>query len=582
MNKKSPVKFLLNYTKKYWLKIFLALIFMLLSSGLNVLPPYLFKTVVDDVLISKNFFMLNFICVALILIFGLKAVTTYFQRYFMNEAGQSVVMDIRIDLYDHMQRMSLKKIYASRIGELMSRITGDAALLQNIVTGTFIDLMFNFVTFAGMFLFILYINWKLTCLIILVLPFVALLLSFASKKLRRAGHSVQEHLADITATAQEAFSAIRVVRSFATEDEELERFRKANQENYKALLRAVSIQGIFAGGIEVFLILALAIVFWFGAQNVIDGILTPGELISFIGYIAFMVQPIRSIMNAMETLQHGMASAERISDMMNMPVEDSLSNAGIISKKISGNIKFEHVYFHYEDNQEVLKDINLEIKSGEKVAIVGSTGSGKSTIADLIPRFYEPVSGRILIDGHDIKDFNLKELRRQIGIVPQECVLMKGTVAFNIAYGLHDVDKNKIIEAAEIADIREFIEGLPDKFESEIGERGVTLSGGQRQRIAIARAVIRDPRILILDEATSSLDTVVEHQVQKALNQAMQGRTSLMIAHRLSTVKEADRILVLQDGNFIQSGTHDELLRAGGLYADLWHMQTNEEAGVRK
>ena len=581
MNKKSPVAFILSYTKKYWLKIFLALIFMLLSSGLNVLPPYLFKSVVDDVLISKNFLMLNLICVSLVLIFGLKAVTTYFQRYFMNEAGQSVVMDIRIDLYDHMQRMSLKKIYASRIGELMSRITGDASLLQNIVTGTFIDLMFNFVTFVGMFLFILYINWRLTSLIILVLPFVAMLLSFASKKLRKAGHSVQEHLADITATAQEAFSAIRVVRSFATEDEELERFKKANQENYKALLQAVSMQGIFAGVIEVFLIIALAIVFWFGAQNVIDEILTPGELISFIGYIAFMVQPIRSIMNAMETLQRGIASAERISDIMKTPVEDSQAHAGTTAKKISGNIKFEHVYFNYEDNQEVLKDINLEIKAGEKIAIVGSTGSGKSTIADLIPRFYEPVSGKIFIDGHDIRDFNLKELRQQIGIVPQECILMKGSIAFNIAYGLHDVDKNKIIEAAEIADIREFIESLPDKYNSEVGERGVTVSGGQRQRIAIARAVIRDPRILILDEATSSLDTVVEHQVQKAINQAMRGRTSLIIAHRLSTIREADRILVLQDGNFIQSGTHDELLKAGGLYADLWRMQTNEKLEIR-
>ena len=577
-NKNSPIKFLIGYTKKYWHKIFLAVIFMLLSSGLNILPPYLFKTVVDDVLISKNFFMLNVICISIILIFGLKAVTLYFQRYFMNEAGQSVVMDIRIDLYDHMQRMSLKKIYSSRIGELMSRITGDAAILQNIVTGTFIDLMFNIVTFVGMFAFILYINWKLTCLIILILPVIAFMLSSASEKLRKAGHSVQEHLADITATAQEAFSAIRVVRAFATEDEELERFTTANKENYDALLHSVSVQGIFAGIIEVFLIFALSVVFWFGGQNVINGTLTPGELISFIGYIAFMVQPIRSIMNQMGVLQTGIASSERIAEMFEIPIEHSEAENENYNGKIKGNIKFQHVYFHYEEEQEILSDINLEIKAGEKIAIVGSTGSGKSTIADLIPRFYEPVSGKILIDDVDIKNFNLKDLRRQIGIVPQECILMKGSIAFNIAYGIENPDMKKIIEASEIADIREFIESLPDKYNSEIGERGVTLSGGQRQRIAIARAIIRDPKILILDEATSSLDVAVERQVQKAINQAMKNRTSLIIAHRLSTIREADKILILKDGKFIQSGTHDELIKAGGLYADLWRLQYGENS----
>ncbi|MBR0080149.1 MAG: ABC transporter ATP-binding protein [Synergistaceae bacterium] len=577
-NKNSPIKFLIGYTKKYWHKIFLAVIFMLLSSGLNILPPYLFKTVVDDVLISKNFFMLNVICISIILIFGLKAVTLYFQRYFMNEAGQSVVMDIRIDLYDHMQRMSLKKIYSSRIGELMSRITGDAAILQNIVTGTFIDLMFNIVTFVGMFAFILYINWKLTCLIILILPVIAFMLSSASEKLRKAGHSVQEHLADITATAQEAFSAIRVVRAFATEDEELERFTTANKENYDALLHSVSVQGIFAGVIEVFLIFALSVVFWFGGQNVINGTLTPGELISFIGYIAFMVQPIRSIMNQMGVLQTGIASSERIAEMFEIPIEHSEAENENYNGKIKGNIKFQHVYFHYEEEQEILSDINLEIKAGEKIAIVGSTGSGKSTIADLIPRFYEPVSGKILIDDVDIRNFNLKDLRRQIGIVPQECILMKGSIAFNIAYGIENPDMKKIMEASEIADIREFIESLPDKYNSEIGERGVTLSGGQRQRIAIARAIIRDPKILILDEATSSLDVAVERQVQKAINQAMKNRTSLIIAHRLSTIREADKILILKDGKFIQSGTHDELIKAGGLYADLWRLQYGENS----
>lgn len=568
----TPIKFLLSYTRKYYAKILLAVIFMFASSGLNVLPPYLFKTVVDDVLISKNTFMLNVICVSLVLIFALKAVTTYYQRYLMNEAGQSAVMDIRVALYDHMQRMSLTRIYASRIGELMSRITGDVATLQSIVTSTFVDLVFNLLTFLGMFAFIVYLNWRLTCLIMLVLPAVGFLLSFASKRLRQAGHNVQEHLADITATAQEAFSAIRVVRSFATEDMELERFSKANSENFKALLQSVSIQGILSGVIEVFLIAALAIVFWFGGQNVIDGKLTPGELISFIGYIAFMVQPIRSVMNQMASLQTGIASAERVREILTSPIENSLGNEGIDPGRISGAVKFENVHFSY-DTQEVLKGIDLDVKAGEKIAIVGATGSGKSTIADLIPRFYDPTEGKILIDGHDIKTLSLRALRTQIGIVPQECVLMKGTIAFNIAYGLENIDMQRIIEAAEIADIRSFIESLPEKYDSEVGERGVTLSGGQRQRIAIARAVIRDPRILILDEATSSLDIAVERAVQKAINQAMNGRTSFIIAHRLTTIREADRILVLEDGKFTQSGTHDELLKAGGLYADLYRMQ---------
>lgn len=583
----SPVKFLLSYTRKYYAKILLAVVFMLLSSGLNVLPPYLFKTVVDDVLISKDMFMLNMICIALVVIFGLKAITTYYQRYLMNEAGQSAVMDIRIALYDHMQRMSLKKIYASRIGELMSRITGDVATLQNIVTSTFVDLVFNFLTFVGMFGFIIYLNWRLTCIIVLVLPVIGYMLSFASKKLRKAGHNVQEHLADITATAQEAFSAIRVVRAFATEDMELERFTKANSENFKALLQAVSIQGILAGVIEVFLIAALAVVFWIGGRNVIDGDITPGELISFVGYIAFMVQPIRSVMNQMSTLQTGIASAERVHEILMTPAEDSgaggrvavngVSCPSVVDPgRISGTVRFENVHFSY-DSQEVLKGINLDVKAGEKIAIVGATGSGKSTIADLIPRFYDPTAGRILIDGQDIRTLSLRSLRTQIGIVPQECVLMKGTIAFNIAYGLENIDIQKVIDAAEIADIRSFIESLPDKYNSEVGERGVTLSGGQRQRIAIARAVIRDPRILILDEATSSLDIAVERAVQKAINQAMTGRTSFIIAHRLTTIREADRILVLEDGKFTQSGTHEELLRTGGLYADLYRMQFGQD-----
>ncbi|MBR4195801.1 MAG: ABC transporter ATP-binding protein [Synergistaceae bacterium] len=563
----ASIKFLYHYAKPYRLKIFLAVIFMLLSSGLNVIPPYLFKYVVDDVLISRNIFMLNVICVCVCVIFGAKAVTMYLQRYYMNQAGQGAVMDIRNELYGHMLRMKLGAIYASRTGDLMSRITGDASTLQNIVTSTFIDMMFNLITFVGMFIFIIYINWRLTSLIVIVLPFVGMLLSYAGKKLRSAGHNVQEHLADITATAQEAFSAVRVVRSFANEEAELERFRQAGRGNYDALLKAVSIQGILAGVIEVFLIAALAVVFRVGGMSVIGGELTPGELVSFTGYIAFMVQPVRSVMNQMSYIQTGIASAERIQAILSAPTEDDKNRQ--TDTLITGNVTFRNVSFSY-GTQEILHGISLNVSAGGKIAIVGPTGSGKSTIADLIPRFYEPSSGEILIDGHNINDFGLKDLRRQIGIVPQECILMRGSIAFNIAYGLDDIDMDKVRHAAEIADISAFIETLPEGYNTLVGERGVTLSGGQRQRIAIARAVIRNPRILILDEATSSLDTASEYAVQKALNQAMKGRTSIIIAHRLSTIKNADMIYVLRDGRFIEAGTHAQLLSSGGLYAELY------------
>ncbi|MBQ3376758.1 MAG: ABC transporter ATP-binding protein [Synergistaceae bacterium] len=582
MKNKNTFKRLLNVLEPgYRLKLFIAVLFMLASSGLNILPPWLFKSVVDDVLISRDFMKLNLICVAIIVIFSLKAFTTYWQHYLMTEVGQSVVMDVRIKLYDHMQRMPLKKLYASRVGELMSRITGDVSMLQHLMTNTFINLVFNGMTFLGMFAFILYLNWKLTLFIILVLPVVAWLLSFASKKLRRAGHTVQERLADLTSVAQEAFSAIRVVRAFATEDQETLRFKRGNLENFKALLHAVSIQELLAGVIEVFLICALAVVFWFGGQNVINGDLTPGELISFIGYIAFMVQPIRTIMNQMSNFQTGLAAADRIFDMLDTQVESENSGGEIL--KLKGDIKFKNICFNYNQDVEVLKNINLEIRRGENVALVGPTGSGKSTLADLIPRFYEPTSGQILLDDVNARDLDLKNLRRQIGIVPQECVLMKGSIAFNIAYGLCDDGDElfnnlalmqKIKDAAKIADIDEFIESQPDKYKTEVGERGLTLSGGQRQRIAIARAIVRDPVILILDEATSSLDAAVERQVQNAMDRAMTGRTSLIIAHRLSTIRNANRIIVLEDGKIIQAGTHDELIKSGGLYAELYKLQS--------
>jgi subfamily B ATP-binding cassette protein MsbA len=570
------------YTAPYAKTFAAAFFFMITASALNVLPPWLFKSVVDDVLISKNMTVLNLLCVGVVVIFTMKGVALFGQQYLMNWVGQRVVMDIRVALYDHMQRMSLRVVHTSRVGELMSRITGDVATLQSLVTNTFVNLIVNGVTFFGMLGFIFYINWRLTLITVTVLPAVAWLLTFAGRSLRRAGHRVQERLANLTAIVQEAFSAIRVVRAFATEELELARFREGNLENFDALLRAVRIQAILAGVIEVFLIVALAVVFWFGGRDVLYNELTPGELVAFIGYIAFMVQPIRVFMNGMSSLQTGLAASERIFSVLDAPTETA-RGAHRDPGRIEGRVTFENVSFSYVPGQEILKHVDIEVPSGEKIAIVGPTGSGKSTLVDLIPRFYEPTSGRVLVDGRDVAELSLPMFRRQIGIVPQESVLMKGTMTFNIAYGLPELlDRDPrrfessmeiIREAARIADIDDFIMSLPGAYETEVGERGVTLSGGQRQRIAIARAVVRDPRILILDEATSSLDLEVERQVQEAMNRAMAGRTSFIIAHRLSTVRNADRILVLSDGEITQQGSHSSLLREGGLYARLYSLQ---------
>lgn len=580
MNKtKSSFSKLLCWIVPYKKKILIALACMIIGSLLNVLPAWLFKTIVDDVLLARDKTALTIVCVSAILIFGFKGFAAYAHQVLINWVGQKVIMDLRIALYDHTQRMSLRSIHGSRIGEMMSRITNDVGILQNLMTGTIVNLIVNGVTFIGMIFAIFWLNWSLSLTTMIMLPPVAWLLSYASRLLRQTGHLVQGRIANLTAIVQEAFSAIRIVRSFATEDYELERFRTGNSENFAALMRGVRIQSALGGIVEVLLISALALVVWFGGLDVIDGTLTPGDLIAFLGYLGFLVQPIRTFMGSLNGLQTGFAAIDRIFETLEIEIDIVEPDNPISIKKINGSVSFDNVSFSYVEGQEVLRNINLSIAPGERLAIVGSTGSGKSTLADLVLRFYDPSLGSVSIDGHDLRKFSLRSLRRQIGVVPQDPVLMKGNIADNIAYGLTDVNdanetlQDRIDAAAKIAGIYDFIQSLPEKYNTPVGERGVTLSGGQRQRVAIARAVIRNPRILILDEATSSLDLNVERQVQEAMNSAMMGRTSIVIAHRLTTVRNSDRIIVLDGGSIAEEGDHETLMQHGGLYSQLYKLQ---------
>lgn len=570
---------LLVYARPYVHRILGALACMVLSSACAVVVPWLLKNIVDDVLISRNMDMLNIIAVGIVIIYTAKSVFYYGHQYLMSWVGQRVVLDLRLRLYDHMQRMSFRYLYGHRVGEMLSRITNDVNILQNMITNVFIDIVVQGLSFVGIIGFLLYINWKLSLLTFLVLPLAALVLDVASKRLRLVGHDIQQQLAGLSAIAAEALSAIRIVRLFATEEQEFGRFESQSNAHFRALMRGVQTNAALTGIVEVILISALAVILWFGGRLVVSGELSPGELIAFLGYLAILSQPVRVFSRVVAQMQQGLAAADRVFEILDIESEVQPPKHPQRADDISGEITFRDVSFAYNEGAWVLENVSFHISPGEKIAIVGPTGAGKSTIADLITRFYDPQEGAVLIDGMDLKRLDLKGLRRKIGVVPQDPVLLKGSIAFNIAYGCEDLSKDDIESAARVAGIYGFVMSLPDGFQTEVGERGVTLSGGQRQRIAIARAIVRDPRILIMDEATSSLDAAVEQEIQEAMKKAMSGRTSIVIAHRLATVREADRILVIDRGRIVEEGTHEVLKEAGGLYSRLCSLQFGDHNG---
>lgn len=613
---------LLRYSVRYWkylaLSIFCTIVFALLNGAsvyLSIpLLDTLFNTsvvssvaptgsgaevsssILPDFLISiKNSISKGFndfifagdktealfrICMVIFAAFILKNIAGYFQAYFLNFVEQGIVRDLRDDAYEQLHRLPISYFKSERVGNLISIIVNDVTAVQNSVSATFLNLIrepLSIVVFLGI---AISISWELTLISLVTLPFSAGIISFIGIKLRKYSAKIQEKIADITSVIQETISGVKIVKAFGTENYENKKFRKETEGYFKMVLRITRIRNLSAPITETMSVLVGVIIIYYGGTLVLsNNEIKASEFLGFLFAIFQLLPPIKELSGVNNRIQESSAAGDRIFDIIDTQPDIVNKDGAEEVKEFKSELAFQNVSFAYPDEpgEMVLDNINFSINKGEVVALVGPSGGGKSTLVDLIPRFYDVTGGAIKFDGKDLRDLKIEDLRKFIGIVTQETILFNDSIKNNICYGSTDFSEEDIFEAAKVANAHKFISEMPNGYDTEIGERGVKLSGGQRQRLAIARALLKNPDIMIFDEATSALDNESEKLVQEALDRLMKSRTVVVIAHRLSTIKNADKILVLQSGKIIQSGNHDRLLEQGGLYKKLYDMQFRDK-----
>lgn len=568
---------MIGYVGRYKGRLALALLATTVSAGLSLVFPIVIRDVVDSVLEQQNRELLNQVTLFLLGVFVLRMFTSFLDVYNLNYIGERILVDLRLDLYKHLQGQSMSFFVNRRVGELVSRMASDVTMMRHSLTSDVSTLIQQTLIMMGSIILMLLLNFRLTLFILALIPIVVLLGFVFGYYMRRISTEVQDELAASTVVAEEVFQNIREVKSFVREPYEIERYNSTIHRTFDAALRLLRIRAIFSPFMAFLGFGALSLILWFGGNEVLEGRLTGGELIAFLVYGMSVAGSFAVLVNLYTSFQQAIGATKRVFQLMDTPptIQDQ-PTAQVITRS-EGHITLSGVTFSYDDKQDVLHDISLNVQAGEIVALVGPSGAGKSTIFNLIPRFYDPTSGQVLIDGVDVRDVTQASLRQQIGIVPQETLLFGGTIRENIRYGRLEASEAEIIEAAKAANAHDFIIGLHDGYDTLVGERGIKLSGGQRQRVAIARAILKDPRILLLDEATSSLDSESETLVQDALARLMQNRTTIIIAHRLSTIRVANRIVVLDQGRIVEIGTHDELIARDGVYTKLYELQYREQ-----